>query len=900
VAATVLGLPARTAAQATDVDAAVAAGMAALESGDLGRYLSQLSPQARAMISIRRANEVDIATFATALSGLSWTPAPIDSRILGGTAIVVLRLDGTIDVAGFGPVDGPWRYAETRSRVGGVWRIDQVELAPLDPPAEAAGADESAGPAVQEVPAQGVARAATDQPAPPTVPPNAPPPPAFPAVINRDAAGNATIRATRLDSPLDLDGLLDEPVYQQVPPLDEFIQSLPDEGEPATELTEAWIFYDDDNVYVSARVHEEVPEDQWTANEMRRDAQQVALNDNFGLVFDTYYDRRNGYFFYTNPLGAMVDVQVTNEGSPNFDWNPVWDVRTGRFDGGWTVEVRIPFKSIRYSPGTAQLWGVQLRRAIRRKNEWSHLTLVSRQAAGDGRMGIIRMSRAATLVGIEAPPAGVNIDVKPYGIGNVSTDRPTAIHSDLEGDGGVDLKWGVTQNLATDFTYNTDFAQVEVDEQQVNLTRFSLLFPEKREFFLESRGIFNFPASGVGGGGGGGGGATPQLFFSRRIGLLGRTPVPIRGGGRVTGKVGPFDIGALDIVTGDIDDIGAVTTNFTVARVRADILARSNIGALYTRRSESLVTDGTSETFGGDLSLAFFQDWYLSGYFARTRTPGVDSLDVSYQGRFSYDGDLLGLSASHLLVEDDFNPEVGFRRRWGFRQSNVQGRFSPRPRSIESIRQVTLQGGVDYYENAQARYVESRDIGGGLTVELENSDRVSADYTNAYENLVADESISGAPIPAGRYSFDFVQGSYQFGPQRFFSGTLGARYGTWYNGHLTSVGFSRGRVEVTPQLSLEPSVSVNWIDVPGTKSTTTLALTRVTYTFTPRMFLSALLQYNTSTDTFSTNARLRWEWAPGSEIFLVFTEERDTYDFERFPVMSNQGFVVKVTRLLRL
>jgi hypothetical protein len=543
---------------------------------------------------------------------------------------------------------------------------------------------------------------------------------------------------------------------------------------------------------------------------------------------------------------------------------------------------------------------VQLRRAIRRKNEWSHLTLVSRQAAGDGRMGIIRMSRAATLVGIEAPPAGVNIDVKPYGIGNVSTDRPTAIHSDLEGDGGVDLKWGVTQNLATDFTYNTDFAQVEVDEQQVNLTRFSLLFPEKREFFLESRGIFNFPASGVGGGGGGGGGATPQLFFSRRIGLLGRTPVPIRGGGRVTGKVGPFDIGALDIVTGDIDDIGAVTTNFTVARVRADILARSNIGALYTRRSESLVTDGTSETFGGDLSLAFFQDWYLSGYFARTRTPGVDSLDVSYQGRFSYDGDLLGLSASHLLVEDDFNPEVGFRRRWGFRQSNVQGRFSPRPRSIESIRQVTLQGGVDYYENAQARYVESRDIGGGLTVELENSDRVSADYTNAYENLVADESISGAPIPAGRYSFDFVQGSYQFGPQRFFSGTLGARYGTWYNGHLTSVGFSRGRVEVTPQLSLEPSVSVNWIDVPGTKSTTTLALTRVTYTFTPRMFLSALLQYNTSTDTFSTNARLRWEWAPGSEIFLVFTEERDTYDFERFPVMSNQGFVVKVTRLLRL
>ena len=908
--------PTHATAQASQIAEAVASGMASLTAGDIAGYLSQYTPQAQVLVSAAERTEMDRVTFAAGLSALSWTPAPVESQIFGGTAIAVLTLDGTLALPGGVRVDGPWRYAETRVRSGSEWRIGQVELSPLDPPREAtttaaAFTEASPGAATLSAPARRpgtraeptspatvsrAASAATDQPLP-AVPADVPPAPSFPDVITRDAAGNATIRAIRLDSPLDLDGELSEPVYGQIPPLTGFIQSLPDEGRPATELTEAWILYDDDNVYVSARVHEEVPEDQWTANEMRRDATGVSTNDNFGLVFDTYYDRRNGYFFYTNPLGAMVDVQVTNEGSPNFDWNPVWDVRTGRFSGGWTAEIRIPFKSIRYSPGTSQLWGVQLRRAIRRKNEWSHLTLVSRQAAGDGRMGIIRMSRAATLVGIEAPSSGVNIDVKPYGIGSLTTDRSVGVNDEWEGDGGVDLKWGVTQNLAADFTYNTDFAQVEVDEQQVNLTRFSLFFPEKREFFLESRGIFDFPASGVGGGRGG---TAPTLFFSRRIGLLGRTPVPIIGGGRVTGKVGPFDIGALDIATEDVGDIGAVMTNFTVLRLRADILERSNIGALYTRRSRSLSAPGASETYGGDVAFSLFQDWYLSGYFARTRTPAVDSLDVSYQGRFSYDGDGAGFSASHLLVEDEFNPEVGFVRRWGFRQSQASARLSPRPEFMGSIRQVRLQGDVDYIESAEGGYVESREIGGTFAVEMEMGDQVSVDYTNSYENLIMDETISGATIPAGRHSFNAVRASYTFGPQRFFSGNLSARYGEWFNGHLTSAGFSRGRIEVTQQLSLEPSVSFNRVELPAESFDTWLAVTRVNYTFSPRMFVSALVQYNSSNDSFSANARLRWEYSPGSEIFLVYTEERDTYDFQRFPILQNRGLVLKVTRLLRL
>ncbi|HUP20763.1 MAG TPA: DUF5916 domain-containing protein, partial [Gemmatimonadota bacterium] len=730
-----------------------------------------------------------------------------------------------------------------------------------------------------------------------------PPPPVPPAVIARDAEGNATVRAIRLEAPLDIDGRLDEPVYAQVPPLDGFVQSIPDEGEPATERTEAWVMFDDENVYVSARMHDRAPESEWVANEMRRDL--IRTNDNFGLIFDTYYDRRNGYFFYVNPLGGFSDIQVTNEGSPNFDWNPIWDVRTGRFDGGWTVEMQFPFKSLRYRPGTSQVWGLQLRRMIRRRNETSLLTPIPRAAAGAlGSNAILRLSRAATLVGIEAPPQGVNLDVKPYGIAGLTTDMSAAspTRNELDGDGGVDVKWAATQNLAADFTYNTDFAQVEVDEQQVNLTRYSLVFPEKREFFLESRGIFNYPAGTAGGGGGGSGGSVPQVFFSRRIGLLEGVPVPILGGGRLTGKLGPFDVGALNIQTQEHTDVGAEPTNFTAVRLRADVLSRSNLGAIFTRRSRSVVTDGWSHTYGGDASFSFLDDLYLTGFYALTHTPELAAADArtgqSYQGRLSYEGDLQGFGVSHLLVEDDFNPEVGLVRRSGFRQTQASLRTSPRP-SISWIRQATLQGNVDYLENARQGFVETREISASLGIELENSDQLNLGYTDSYEYLALPEQITGASIPAGRYSFDAVDASFSFGPQRFFSGSLSVRHGDFYDGRLTSAGFNRGRIEILRQLSVEPGVSFNWVRLPNQSFNTTLASTRVTYTFSPRMFFSALVQYNSSADSFSANARLRWEYAPGSEIFLVFTEERDTYDWQRFPGLVNRGLVVKATRLLR-
>ena len=268
---------------------------------------------------------------------------------------------------------------------------------------------------------------AQPRPQPAGTPPeliDGPPAPIAPAVMTRDEQGRTTVRAIRLDEAIGLDGVLDEPVYAAVPAITSFIQQVPDIGASATERTEAWILFDETNVYVSARVWDSAPESQWVANEMRRDTNQLRQNDTFAVFFDTFYDRRNGFNFYTNPLGARADQQFTNEGNPNGDWNPVWDVRTGRFDGGWTLEMEIPFKTLRYRSEPPYVWGIQLRRAIRRKNEWVYLTRLPISAGGgSGAAGIFRVSAAGSLVGLEPPPASRNLEVKPYVIGGVTTDR---------------------------------------------------------------------------------------------------------------------------------------------------------------------------------------------------------------------------------------------------------------------------------------------------------------------------------------------------------------------------------------------------------------------------------------------------------------------------------------------
>ncbi len=720
-----------------------------------------------------------------------------------------------------------------------------------------------------------------------------PPAPEAPEVVSRDEGGRVTLRAVRLAEPLQIDGRLEERIYQDVPAVSGFIQQEPNEGSPETERTDVWVFFDGANVYFSARLWDSEPE-RMIANEMRRDNRGIFNNENFAVILDTFYDRRNGFLFQTNPLGALWDGQVTDEGDTNSDSNTIWHVKSGRFPEGWTVEMSIPFKSLRYREGRTQIWGVNFRRIVKWKNEWVYLTPIS---AAFSREGIQRLSSAATLVGIETPERSMNLELKPYVTGAVSTDLTAepVIENDIDSDFGFDAKYGVTKSLTFDFTFHTDFAQVEEDEAQVNLTRFSLFFPEKREFFLEGQGIFNFaspesdPFEGAS--------ETPILFFSRRIGLADDQEVPILAGGRLTGRAGPYTLGILSISTDELSSGGVPQTNFSVVRVKRDILRRSNIGFISTYRTENLDGTGANAAMGLDSNFNFHENLNVNAYYAKTGTPGYTGLDESYRAAVAYDGDRYGFDAEHLLVGPDFNPEIGFVLREDIRKSSVGARFSPRPGSLEAVRKFDFEGRYDYFETT-AGELETESLGFEFRTHFENSDFANASYARNHEVLFEPfEIVDGVFIPPGLYRFDRYMASYWFGRQRPVSGWLGADFGGFFGGTRTEVMYW-GRVDFSSRFSLEPNVSLNWVDLPQDSFTTELVRLRATYNLSPRSFVGALVQYNSEADSISANVRFRWEYQPGSDLFVVYSEGRDTFSWSS-PALENRSFVVKLTRLFR-
>ena len=732
--------------------------------------------------------------------------------------------------------------------------------------------------------------------------------PVPPAVITRDATGHATVRAIKLTAPLTVDGRLDEDVYRREQPFGGLLQVVPRYGEEMTERTDLWITYDDKHIYLSCRCWDSAPPDQWIANELRRDTGGLRNNDHIGVMFDTFFDRRSGFGFYTNPLGARADYSVVDEGGSNTDWNPVWTSRTGRFEGGWTVEMAIPLKSLRYRPGLDQTWGVQIRRSVRRKNEWAYLTPVPQILAGPQALN--RISSSGTLVGLDLPPAGRNLELKPYGLAQVTTDRlrTPAISDEVRGEVGGDLKYHLTPNLTFDFTANTDFAQVEIDEQQLNLTRFSLFFPEKRDFFLEGRGIFDFARGGLGVTSTDAS-DTPWLFYSRRIGLNRGRVVPIDAGGRITGKMGPWAIGLMNIQAGDEAVSATDPTNFTVVRVKRDVLQRSAVGVMATNRSVAAIGPGSNQAYGIDGAFGLTRDISVGTYWARTSSDGLSGDDQSWQARLDYNADRYGARAEVLEVGANFRPDVGFLRRSDFRRSYGELRFSPRPARIKAVRKFNWNASGEYIENG-AGLVDSHMLRAAFGTEFQSSDQFSIDAVRTYEFLPVEFTPSGspAPIPVGRYTFSDVGASYTFGAQRRVSGVIGIRAGEFYDGTIRTLtigggGLTPSRVSFNRHLSVEPAFSISRIERPDGSFTTRVARTRVDYGFTPLMFVSGLVQYSSAERALSTNVRYRWEYAPGSELFLVYTDEHGTNDPVASPTLvrglRNRAFVLKVTRLLR-
>ena len=723
---------------------------------------------------------------------------------------------------------------------------------------------------------------------------DAPPSPIAPAVITRDEKGGATIRAVRIDRPLEIDGQLDEEVYRIVPGAGEFIMNEPREGEQATAQTDIWVLFDSENLYIAARCWDDHPE-RWVVTELRHDNSNIIDNENLSVALDTFHDRRNGFMFQTNPLGALREQAFTDEVNINSNWNTVWQVKSGRFEGGWTVEMVIPFKSLRYRGSGPQVWGINFRRMVKWKNETSFLTRVPRAY---GHNGLFRVSAAGTLVGLETPVQSMNLELKGYAVSSLTTDHAAAnpFSNRFSRNAGFDFKYGLTRSLIADATVNTDFAQVEEDLQQINLTRFSLQFPEKRDFFLEGQGMFNFGGTR---GGGGTGNDVPILFFSRRIGLSQGQSVPVVAGGRLTGTVGKFGIGALNIQTDDKISAGAAATNFSVVRVKRDILRRSNIGVLATRRAPAANQSASNAVFGADANFAFFRSLSINGYYARTSTAGARGDQSSYRGRFDYAGDRYGLQLEHLLVGDDFIPDIGFLRRSDFRRSTVGARFSPRPRSSRLIRRFNWEAGYDYITDSRSTRVENRQISGIFQIDFESSDQWTLDYTRDFEFLPRAFQIAPAvTLPIGGYDYDTVRMSYELGQQRRVSGRLSVATGTFYDGHKKEASLTSGRIALSARLSIEPGVTMNWVDLPYGNFTNRLMIARGVYTPSPRTLIGSLVQYNVSDHSVSSSVRLRWEYVPGSEFFVVYSDGRNTLEAP-VPGLVNRSVAIKATRLLR-
>jgi len=685
----------------------------------------------------------------------------------------------------------------------------------------------------------------------------------------------------RTNGPIALDGDLGEPAWKDAPVARHFIQSEPSEGERATFDTEVRILYDDANLYLGVTAFDGEPE-RIVVNDLSRDF-NARSGDAFAVVLDTFHDNRNGYMFETNPRGAKFDAQFFNEGDDfNLDWDGVWHVAARVIDGGWSAEMAIPFKTLRFDEASGQIWGLNFLRRIRRLNEdsfWSPIPRIHR---------ITRVSLAGTLEDIRGLRPGANVKLTPFVTANASKTPPARAEGDAEV--GLDAKLGIGTGLALDLTLNTDFSQVEADLQQVNLTRFPLFFPEKRDFFLENAGMFRFgpptdprlaqfqASFGQLGGGGAlrGGQARGDdllLFFSRRIGLsdLG-LPIPVIGGGRLTGYLGAYELGFLNIQTGAEEGL-STGDNFTVLRLKRKIFANSDVGAMFVDK-ESMDSNHFNRSFGADANFRLTPQIDVNSYIAKTSTPGREGDDLAGRLAFSYQGRRLELRTAISALQENFNPEVGFAPRVGVRRgSSYAGYHYRQSWGRRALREIHPHGELEYFTDPQGNVV-SRYFNVHVDLQLQNGGIVEGGINTNLERVPLPFPIHPTTtIAPGLYSFDDYFVMVFTDPSRALSGNGRLSAGDFYSGTRRAVDLG-GVLKLSGELTAEVGWSRNDIDLAEGSFITDLLSTRFLYAFSTRMFLNGLVQYNSIFDEWNSNIRFRFIYRPLSDIYLVYNERR--------------------------
>ncbi len=696
----------------------------------------------------------------------------------------------------------------------------------------------------------------------------------FPLIVSADPVPmEYRAEAYRTYQSIEIDGEFNEEDWQNAKSITRLIQYEPAEGELISQPTEIRILYDAKEIYFGFTCFDS-DMSKMVANEMRRDGSGrdgLRENDHVSILLDTYNDRRNGFFFRVNPLGAKEDMALINSGeSRNQAWDAIWTCRTKINENHWTAEIGIPFSQLRFSKSDEMTWGLNLGRSLMRNQEdatWAPLS------KAHGFFARYRTDVIGNLVGLEGITPSRNLELLPYilpGVNRIEEEKKTDRVFDI----GLDLKYGITSNLTADVTFNTDFAQVEADQEQVNLTRFSLFFPEKRPFFLEGAGLFDFgiPRTSF---------RRPPpllLFYSRRIGLEEGRAIPIITGGKVTGKAGPYGIGMLNVFTNEFldetdpeDIIDVPHTNYSVLRLTRDIFSGSRIGLIGINKQDA---DTYNRATGFDFTYRPTDSLDVRGLWA-----GTFEADVTGENNALYLGSTwrnrdFRLEGLYMDIGENFNPEVGFIRREGIRRINGQMRYSPRLGKF-GIRQIYTGPEFDFFLN-QDNQLETQEITLTNYFRFESGAYIGFLPKRTTEHLDEDFEIrDGIIIPPGEYSFTemMIRGSTD--DTKALTGQYSVNFGNFYNGSKWGFTLDAG-FKPNGRLNVQPMFQFNRVTLPQDAFNASIFGARVGYSFSTTLFAKIFAQWNSDDDIIAANVLLNYIYRPGSDFYLVFNQIYNT------------------------